>query len=175
MRIRSGVDSDKDLNIELSETVACSPRYVALTFREEEVVQLRDVLDSYLDARRAEFKEFWEKGRRPAPALAQRVSLETLRDIFDSLAASGEEFFCVFEKQDGSTRKLSGRVIEPVKFSYSTRKSYVNVFDLDLAEQLSLAARFGKPPKASEAERKIVLQRVYSLSVNGTTFIPNGR
>lgn len=165
MRIRTGVDSDKDLNLDISEmdvdNVLRARRTLSLTFREEEVVQLRDQLDSYLDGRRLEFKKFWESSRKPARPLPQRVSLVTMIDRFESLSDSGEPFYCVFTKQDGTERKMWAKVtFGRVQFSYKTRQSYVDVVDLDLERESD-----------HNCDRKIVIQRVKSLVVGQSEYI----
>ena len=90
------------------------------------------------------------------------VSIETFRDIFNELDRTGITFSCIFEKLDGSVRGISARMLGPVAFNYKKRESYANVVDIDL-------------PVGFNNDRKIVLQRVERLIVNGTNFISNGR
>ena len=92
----------------------------------------------------------------------QRISLEAMVDVFESLAESGEPFEVVFEKQDGTMREMRAMMLGPVQYSYSTRKRYANVTDLDISE-------------TGVNERKIVIQRVQSLIYQGFEFVPSGR
>jgi len=165
MKIMTGVDSDKNLKLELSgmleEGTGKFARTVWLTLRDGEVMQLMDVLESYQRDRREEFKAFWNANRKPQP-VRQRISLEAMVDVFESLAESGEPFEVVFEKQDGSMREMRAMMLGPVQYSYSTRKRYANVTDLDISE-------------TEVNERKIVIQRVQSLIYQGYEFVPSGR
>jgi hypothetical protein len=69
-------------------------------------------------------------------------------------------------------------MVGPVEFNYKKRESYVNVVDLRLkAENIVEALRVDDPKlcERSTYERKIVLQRVKKLSVNGATFTTDWR
>lgn len=167
--VNMGRNDDQDLTLALVSPANVGRNFKStqtayLTLDEQGAERLRNACQTYLDARRVEVKnaQFKAAYSRPQRAmfrpLPQRVSVETMVDVFNDLAESKEPFYCVFEKQDGNEREMRARMMGPVKYSRSARHSYADVIDLDIYERGGVSGR------------KIVIQRVSEVSSRDYTF-----